>query len=351
MADLYIKYQTGDDGTRPINPCTNFWASPSVWITDSSGNGLNEARVGQDNIINVQVDSKSATAKSGVKVQVWVCDFTLGGVGPAAVLVSGSAGGPSGRTGTVPTGVSSNAPGIAQVHWTPAEADLLNSPEPNKGHLCIGANAYFEGMPPEGVIRSSGLLDVCNDQHHGWKNITVIKTINLVEATFSFRVANPAVEVEEFLLTVEELDRELAMGQLEQEQLLTVGFVDLRGGKDGDGGEGEEIPPGCLDEPLERKRLRDGGQLVLTGMEEPVPLRPAAYPARKIDIVGEEGGGGELKLQIVPGDRVPVTLQTTFEKAETGEVHTFDITQRDGKGRIIGGGRVIAVVVPDWFTC
>jgi hypothetical protein len=357
--DLYIKYQNGDDGTRPINPCTNFWASPSVWLSDSNGNGINEAKVGSDNIINVQVDSKSATAKSGVKVQVWVCDFTLGGVGPAAALISGSSGGPAGRTGSVSTGVSSNAPGIAQVHWTPIDdpahgiSDLINSPEPNKGHVCVGANVYVEGTAPEGTIKTSGLLDVCNDQHHAWKNITVVKTIGLRLVEFSFRVVNPSQEVEEFALAVAELDRELAMGQLEQEQLLTAGFVDLRGGKDpnGDGDGDGDIRPECLDEPLERKRLREGGELVLTGLEEPIPLRPAKDPARAVDVVAEEDRGRELKLPITPGDRVPVTLRAALGESEAGEVHTFDITQTAGDGRVIGGARVIAVAVPEFLIC
>jgi hypothetical protein len=301
------------------------------------------------------VDSKSTTAKVGVKVQVWVCDFTLGGVGPAAVLTSGSAGGASGRTGTVPTGVSSNAPGIAQVHWTPQDADLLNSPEANKGHLCVGANVYVEGTPPEGTIKTSGLLDVCNDQHHAWRNITVVKTIGLRVVEFSFRVVNPSEEVEEFALAVAELDRELAMGQLEQEQLLTAGFVDLRGGKgpngDGDGEGDGGVRPGCLDEPLERKRLREGGELVLTGLEEPVPLRPAKEPAREVDVLAEDDRGRELKLPITPGDRVPVTLRAALGESEAGEVHTFDITQTAGDGRIIGGARVIAVAVPEFLIC
>jgi hypothetical protein len=346
--DLYIKYQTADTGARPIAPCTDFWNSPSVWLTDDKGAGIPEAKVGKVNVINVQVDSKSTAGKSNVKVQVWVCDYTLGGVGPAAVLLSGSAGSSSGMTKTVQTAVSSSAPGLVQVQWTPVEADLINSPEPDHGHVCVGANTYVEGTGSEGAIKTSGLLDVCNDQHHAWKNIAVIKTINLVEVEFGFRVVNPELftEAAEFLVAVNELEGELAMGPLEQEQLLTAAFVDLHGGK-----EIEEVRPGCLDEPLERKRLRDGGRLVLTGMEEPIPLRPAPTPAGRVGVLSEQGGGPELKVAIAAGDRIPVTLRATLrEEAKPGEVHTFDVTQTAGNGRVIGGARVVTVTVPAWFT-
>jgi hypothetical protein len=361
MADaLYIKYQPGDNGTRPINPCTNFWNSPSIWLTDANGNGLNnQAAVGQDNVINVQVDSLANVALTAVKVQVWVDDFTLGGVGPDAVVVNGTIT-PSGLTSTVPTAVSSNAAGIAQIHWTPNDAYLINSPLPNQGHVCVGANTYVEGASPEGAIKTSGLLDVCGNQHHGWKNIAVIKTTMLQKAQlarFALRVVNVGPERGEFRVGVTELGPELAMGPLEKEQLLTAPFVDLvrtpRTAEDENGSDDENdsqnIRPGCLDEPLERKRLRQGGQLVLTGLEKPIQLRPAATSATELAVIGQAGRGKEVKLIIEPGDRVPLTFQATIA-GEPGEVHAFDITQTAGDGRILGGARIIAVTVPRWLS-
>jgi hypothetical protein len=359
---LYIKYQPGDNGTRPINPCTNFWNSPSVWLTDANGNGLNnQAVVGQDNVINVQVDSLSKDSLTGVKVQVWVDDFTLGGVGPDAVVIGGTFTA-SGVTSTVPTAVSSNAAGLAQIHWTPNDAYLINSPDPNQGHVCIGANTYVEGATPEGAIKTSGLLDVCGDQHHAWKNIAVIKTSRIKKvdlAEFALRVVNVVPERAEFLVGVTELDRELAMGPLEKEQLLTAPFVDLvreprpdQPGDDGDngddGGDDGNIRPGCLDEPLERKRLRRGGQLVLTGVDKPIPLRPAPKPAAEFGVIGQGGGAKEVKLVIEPGDRIPLTLQANLA-GEPGDVHAFDITQTAGDGRIVGGARIVAVNVPGFL--
>jgi hypothetical protein len=346
--DLFVKYQAGDNGTRPIAPCTNFWSSPSVWLTDVNGNGLNEAQVGEDNIINVQVDSKSATARTAVKVQVWVCDFTLGGVGPGAVLLSGSAGGPSGRTATVPTGVSSSTPGIAQVHWTPVDADLINSADKTRGHVCAGASTYVEGAKPEGAIKTSGLLDVCNDQHHAWKNLTVVKSQNFRHAEMSFRMVNPLLELAEFVIETRELERDEAMGQLELEQLLTADFVQF---VPKNGGKPEPVPPGCMTEPRERTLLREGGRLVLTGLEKPVALRPAREPAAEVGVVAEGGEGGKAtKLTAAAGDRVPVTLVAELKDSDPGEVHTFEITQADERGRIVGGARVIVVAVPEWHT-
>lgn len=338
--DLYIKYANGDGGNDVIPAGTQFWTSPSIWLTDTSGNSIPNAVEGTDNWVHVQVDSTSADPRSNVKVQVWVCDYTAGFIGPDSARPS--SGGLNGRTSTISTDVSSTAPGTAHVVWQPDPSDLINGPNPDTGHLCVGANTYVETLPaPEGARLSGGQLDVINNRHHGWKNITVIRT-GPRRAPFPFRLTNPGAEPDEFVVTARELDRDLAMGQVEREHLLMADFVDLLEGAP----EPAPVPAACLREPRERTRLARGGKLVLRGMPDATPLRPAEHRA-KFGLVTAEGRDQTVGVGVKPGEQIPVIF-VVESAGEPGEVHTFDIVQQTRDGLVLGGGRLIAVDVPEW---
>jgi hypothetical protein len=339
--DLYIKYDAADLGTDVIPAGAAFWASPSIWLSDVDGNTLTKATTGKDTVINVQVDSVSPDSRTGVKVQVWVCDFTLGGVGPQAVVASG--GGAAGRITTIATSVSKTSPGVAHVTWQPTTADLINAPNPNEGHLCIGVNAFIENTPPpDGARVTGGFLDVINNRHHGWKNITVVKAVNKIRTFITFRMADPGTENGEFEVAAEDIG---AFGQLEAETLLAQGFVDLVDGV----AEPVPIPAACLREPRERTRLAKGGVLVLNGMPETTPLRPAERRA-EFTLVTAEGSDQTLCMKAVPGAEVPVIFALEGNGAP-GEVHVFDVVQRTTDGLVLGGARLIAVNVPEWHCC
>jgi len=352
MADtLYVKYRTSDTGARPIPAGEVFWTSPSIFLTDDDGKSLPEAQLGKTNWIHVQVDSMSPGPRSGVRVQVWVCDYTGGYIGPDAARES--SGGRRGRRGAVATPITSKDPGVAKVPWIPTEKDLINSPDPTKGHLCVGANVVVEmPPPPEGKYLSGsttgmggdgGRLDVVGDRHHGWANIIVVKPAPGIRADVPFRVMNPGPEVAEFTLAAIEREGDEAMGPLAQEHLLMDRCVDLEGG----GPPPELIPAACLTEPWERRWLAQGGQLVLRGFPDPVPLRPATNRAR-FQIVTEESAGEEVRIRIRPGEEVPVVL-TIDGTGEVGAVHAIDVMQIDPGGLVLGGGRIIVLQVPEWF--
>ncbi|MBU2670222.1 hypothetical protein KOI35_42650 [Actinoplanes bogorensis] len=338
--DLYIKYDAADLGTAEIPAGAAFWASPSIWLSDVDGNTLTRATTGKDTVINVQVDSVDADSRTGVKVQVWVSDFTQGGVGPQTGLASG--GGAAGRITTIQGIVSKASPGVAHVTWQPTAADLINSPNPDEGHICVGANAFVENTPPpDGARVTGGVLNVIEDRHHGWKNITVVRSANKVGTFITFRMGDPGTENGEFEVTAEDIG---AFGPLEAETLLAQGFVDLV-----DGAEVRPIPAACLREPRERTRLAQGGTLVLTGMPETTPLRPAERRA-KFTLVTAEGRDQTLCMKAVPGAEVPVIFALEGN-GEPGEVHVIDVVQRTTDGLVLGGARVIAVNVPEWHCC
>ncbi|MEV4838661.1 hypothetical protein AB0K05_29450 [Nonomuraea sp. NPDC049486] len=341
--DLYIKYDSGDDGSDVIPQGAAFWASPSIWLTDTGGNSLPHAITGVDNWVHVQVDSMSTDPRSGVKVQTWVCDYTPGYIGPDSARPS--SGGANGRTATVATAVTKSAPGTVHVTWRPTTADLINGPNADTGHLCVGANVYVETLPtPEGARLSGGKLDVINNRHHGWKNITVIRNAGR-RTPFAFRLANPGAEPDDFVVRAWELDRETAMGRVEQEHLLMTAFVDLVDGEP----EPPPVPAACQQEPRERTWLAQGGRLVLRGLPEATPLRPAEHPAH-VELRTVNGRDQSVGLTIRPGELVPVVFVMGCE-GEPGEVHAFDIVQQTRDDLVLGGARLIVVDVPEWHCC
>ncbi|MCD0449202.1 hypothetical protein LO762_08375 [Actinocorallia sp. API 0066] len=343
--DLYIKYDASDDGSSAIPGGAVFWASPSIWLADDEGDTLPYAKVGVPTSIMVQVNSTSTTPRTQVKVQTWVCDYTPGHIGPDTAL--SSSGGPNGRTKTVSTAVSKAGPGTVAIPWTPKAADLINGPDPDHGHVCVGANVYVEFVPteeappPEGGRLSSGTLDVMKNRHHGWKNITVVRNGPQFRPMV-FRLTNPGPEPATFGVRAWEVDGDAPLSDVEQEHLLATHFVDLV--------EGAPKPPpqnpACLREPRERTWLAEGGRLVLLGVPDQVSLRRAD---RRADFVlrTAEGAFESGTVRVEPGQRVPVALTVT-SRGEPGEVHTFDIVRHTEDGTIVGGARLITVDVPDW---
>jgi hypothetical protein len=339
--NLYIKYDASDNGGRPIPAGAAFWVTPSIWLTDAAGTSLAEAQVGHVNVIHAQVSSLSADPRSGARVQMWVSDYTAGFIGPDSGRQS--SGGTLGRLGGVAGSVTSTVPGVATVDWTPVDADLINGPDPLHGHLCVAANVFADGVPPEGARLFGGRLDVPKNQHHAQRNITLVKTQGITRA-IPFRVRNPGPEPAEFVLAGVELEGDAAMGPLEQEQLLMDRCVDLVGGAPAP----DLVPAKCQTEPRERTWLAEGGQLVLRGLPDLVPLRPAKERAKFL-IHTEETADQRVALVIRPGEEVPVVLTVEGTQA-IGEVHAIDVFQEDtADGLVVGGGRVVVVETPDWF--
>ena len=387
MADeLYIKYATNDTGSRPIPAGQPIYLSPSIWLT--GGLDTTTAKVGVVNTVNVQVDSTQVDPGKGranVKVQVWVCDFTLGGVGPAASLLSGSSNGTAGITDTVDTVVYASAPGVAKVPWTPVPADLINTNDPKTGHVCIGANVYVEDAAPEGTIKNFGLLDVPNNPHHAWKNIAVVAAPQGGNANMQFRVVNERAEPQEYEIGVQEIAPERSFAPSEWEAMAGKYYIDTRVGPDitinggtqrstlppeveiglgrvgvgrfgllgHRGGFGEKVLKTMLAqdaEPFERQLRRAGGELFLSRailqLDEPVRLRPALDFGRLPTLVGGGKVGNRFRTRFDALDRAPFTLHLEGGDA-LGQVRAFDITQTTESGALSGGARIVTITVPE----
>jgi hypothetical protein len=370
MADgLFIKFKSDDTGARPVNPCgaPNYvWNSPSITMTNkATGATMTDAVVGTTSVISVVVNNKASEGKTFtpnpqqglfVNVQVWVSNPSMG-IGPAGGLAS--AGGAAGRVGFVPTALAPGGSGIATVEWGPVSGDFLNVTN-GKGHLCITANCYWEGPGAEGAeMGSSDPINVCANQHHGWKNISILP---MGRAPIIFKVLawNIARTEREFVIEAKERRGAGVLGRVEREILLAQPFVKLAGGSPRQdlrirgrriesfrNREGVLILP----EPIERAMLRGGGKLVLSGRQA-TPIALARAPLEDIEISTPRpgGGGGEpaqTRVRVAPrrAKQVVVELQAN-NNDRPGATRVIDMVQRTQQGRLIGAFRIVTVFSP-----
>jgi hypothetical protein len=342
MGSLFIKYQSGDAGVRPINPCTGFWVSPSLWLT--GGIDATTAQVGVVNTIHAVVDNMaSGQEKTGVRVQVWVCDFTIG-VGPAAVTAS-SPGGAAGTIRTIGT-VLAGASGEATIDWTPTEDDLINNNDPTSGHVCLGANCYtLTDSVPEGAqwTPMAQFLNICGDQHHAQKNIQVSLLVPGILTTFYLRVANGLTRPERFNLAVREASLE-QLGLAEREHLLGGAAIQPVGLS---AEEVERIKAETRGEPAERALLRAGARLHLANTDRDIALRSAERPAQELQIIADDRRAADLDLDLEGGTAKPIAVDVVVPRnTPFGTVNVVDVVQSNSRGQLVGGARLMTVAVP-----
>jgi hypothetical protein len=354
MAHLFIKYHSGDTGARPIPNCGAQppwpWLSPSIWMTDANGAPLPKAKVGKACKINVRVDTKEASfpaVSPRVRVQVWACDYTLG-VGPQSVRQYTGSFPEAGKTASVLTEITKSAPGTARVDWTPVQGDLRNvDPQTGEAHLCIGANVYWDGSSPPaepGAMPPPDKLDICVNQHHGQLNIAV-QPLGDEEGLLLVDVHNFPDAGEVYRVDVRETPGRL--GIVERAQLLAQPFATLVGGRLDWRRLTREVArvrdPDLLQESIAHRALRGGGRLLIARGE--VPLRVGRRRLGVLELRADRETGAELPIHVPPGPKPKaVELRAAFARGEpVGAVKAVDLVQRDERGGVIGGGRVLFV--------
>jgi hypothetical protein len=362
--DLFIKWSTAnpnDIGDRPINPCggTNpVWDNQSIWLTQPGNPSmtLTKAKVGQQIQVNVRVTNKATggtftpdpTNALFVKVQIWICNYAVA-VGPNGGIAS--AGGSAGQEGLITNSIASGGTAATSVLWTPQAGDLnINTTAAGEGHVCVGANVYWEGTTPVAESHQfppPGVLSICGDGpdpknlggHHGQKNILIASAMSGGTMIIPLNIFNLLGERDEFLIEVIEAHTgKIAFRMAEREVLLAEKWVTLAGGK-------PNIKPKIVHghpiEPIERAQLRAGGKLVLSKGKRPIAL--SRRPIREFQIVAKEQTGKRIKVVVNP--RKPERIELSWQQPEEnpGAVHVFDVLQRARGGRLLGGARVVAV--------
>ena len=162
---LLIRRDGPDKGMREINPCTNYWSSPDIWVEGGVSN--TQAKVGVPHKVKVRVKNIGPTDVGDVYVDVWLCDYTAGPL-PAGQLPPP----PGTLTGSV-AALAANAEAVITCAppWTPTSAQA----DTNDGHLCLAANAWAE-LPQfdGGPLLPGRTLQVCCDSHHAQCNIAIV---------------------------------------------------------------------------------------------------------------------------------------------------------------------------------
>jgi hypothetical protein len=388
---LYIKWSlsTPNDAGEPMDdpgecwPPNKVWNNASIWmerrkndtnLQDNEGwdaanvEPTNEATIGKVVKIYVAAYTSGASfvASPGVRVkaQVWVCDCTTG-LGPkGAISPGGEAGMPMSYSS--PITKTPEQRGVNFVMWTPKAGDLRNADpnDPNRGHLCIGANLYWMGSSPpaEGVLMPPpSELDICNNRHHGQKNIGIVKLKMDEELAFFIEVPNPGPEgpEEEFRVELAERLGAGAIGRLEKEALITEDFVALAGGRPRKvrrrkltAEEAAELgaPDGATlpMEPEPRARLAGGGRLVLAEDRRTrlyTPRNP--LDGARIGLEGSDRGGRELRVAVAPRKPEVIELRLPADRrVKPGATRFFDVVQRRQGGGLVGGMTVGVVRLP-----
>jgi hypothetical protein len=337
--NLFIKWDPSDTGNRPIPGGSAFWASPSIWI-NSPGNFT--ATTGQDNYVYVQVDRVGGGSDANpAYVQTWVCNPTTA-PGPSGSTLP-SAGGSSGlpQASIAP---NTTLPQTILNNWIPAKADATI----NGGHLCIVANVYDTNG--DGADLTSGFVDVVNNQHHAQRNISVVAgmmgMMMKVLIWFPILEALPEGDRGPGVIRIHKLPVERVLSPVIKETLLTSPLVQLEREREAAAGEDEEEPlsPFCVKEPVERRRLRHGGELFLAGSEH--RIHASETELARAGIVYGDRLVQNIEVAPVAGASPVRTIVLDLSKDDLGGVHEFDITHTNQKGQVVGGMRAVVLNAP-----
>ena len=66
-----------------------------------------------------------------------------------------------------------------------------------------------------------------------------------------------------------------------------------------------------------------------------------------LGILGRGRPTGKLNVSLPPAGRMPLVVRAKFDPGERpGGIHTFDVTQTNGPGEVVGGARIVALIAP-----
>lgn len=333
--NLYIKWNSGDTGTRPIPNGSAWWLSPSIWI-NSAGNAQAVSGTGAHNLIYVQPSLiGGGTDSNNIDVQAWVCKPSIA-PGPSGICLT-SAGGAGGSTAIL---LGGTALGPMLINdWKPDPNDL----SVYGGHLCIPANVYDENG--DGMVLTTGAIDVANNQHHAQLNISLVAGLGgkPIRIPFWFPIleALPEADRGPGLIRILNIGSEHVLGQVTKEQLLRDPRVTLEHEREERTEPPEVFNPYCLKEPPERTRLRKGEELVLAGSDYKIHASEAR--PERAGLLFEDRVHSEIEVTPVSGAATVRTFVCELSKNDFGGVHEFDIVHTTAEGRVAGGMRIVVL--------
>ncbi len=352
MSSLFIKIDFGnagasDTGTRPYTGTTPLWNNASMWL--DGGPSQTETNVGNQTLIRVRVSNAGQAPVEAVNVDAYVLNPFVGLFNPNNAIRR-----LSGFANTITPGSGSSSaldphvvtcriqdPVQGPIAWTPTSTELANTVN-GSGHLCMVANAYAEN--DGGVLNDTTPFNVAGDPHQGQRNITLLAAQQL--RAFHFDVA-AAPQGEVAALDFHQLPAALALGAGERWLMRSRGNIALARDLSWVG-LALTGRPGRPKVPLSFSRKAIRGSIELEGLGS-AALQDLARATRRAERTtgfraagrGEDWGEGRLVFG-VDGDSRPAVLR--LERSDQpGSVQAFDIVQRDRRGTVLGGLRVLSI--------
>jgi hypothetical protein len=312
-----------DSGVRPYPGTHPPWLNTSIFL--SGGRSQTEAEAGLPSTVRVRVSSRARMPIRDVRAEAFVLGPHVGVPTPAHAIVTLRSGratiepGSGSSTETDPRVltcgvVDTDAGGGGEPRpWTPTEQQL----RAGAGQLCLSANCYADGDGAAAAADEPIAPDT--DPHHGQRNLLLLTAPSFRGILTSFLVL-PAPWAQPSRLDLVPLHT----GALDAGERWLLGShpaVTVVGSRPGRrrrtvrGADGQLCPIQTAQRPL-------GGQLAVAG----------ARPGATVLLPGfGEPRVAELQLPAPGADR-------------PGTLHAVDIVQRDGRNRVLGGLRVLALI-------
>lgn len=295
--DSVIRTLDGDSGSRPIQPCDNFWSSPDLWV--EGGPDRTSAREGVTMTIVARVTNGGKTPYEDINVEAWVCDYTAG------PLPTGQLDPPGRVTGFAPGPLN---PGqSAVIRCAPTWVPTSTQARTNGGHLCLAANVWAE-TPTDGaeLPAARAILPCCNS-HHAQRNIAVVAVSRRVKSM--------------------KQSMNLWGMRKHKEQRVLIELFPVTDRKAFGAGELDLLRSSRYGKKLKRWQLGDPKEA-------------------KISLEGDGIKGRRGELVLTPRRPQVVTINVTPPPADPGTIFLFDTVTRDGLNHEpLGGARLMVVTV------
>lgn len=316
---LLLAYGPGDTGLRTTPPSVPFWVSPDIRLaTAAEAPGLiadpagwethpwnRRAEVGTDYYFLVRMrNTDPERERHFLNFHAWVCDYTIGGVGPGSSTLPGIQQGFPGFSNTpLPPHPDPADPQPMQVVrsdslWTPTDEQRAK----NGGHFCLGVLAWAETDPgatpptPQDGARFLGtsFLDPTCDRRHAQGNMTIVPKAVGIRADLPIMLMVPVTD------------------RCPLQARITLRPVNLDDGT----GRPQRVPE------LEQAAEEHG---------TPYLTLPEGAPFEHVGIGrGPESAGRSLTARLAPGDRLDLNLTVgAWPQEKPGDVYAIDILTTD----------------------
>jgi hypothetical protein len=317
MSSLYLPYETGDIGGRPLLPGVKFWSSPAIFLTTGSIDP-STYEYGVQNVIEVVVQENyqhEGDQIPNVFVEVWVCD-------PATIVGPDQALNPSqpAPASKCLTGNGGWGGGFSVPVQVPGFVPYPGMSSRPGGHACLIANCYGSNSVSGHPITDGQSL------------------INSTTADFMSLVQDNAHVAQRNLFA-----EAMSGSGKNTPRRLSFPFNAVAAVRKGEEKVILEIESVSVDKAL----TKDDLSFLRKGRYRDLRLHPSRTPLKALAIEGGHGGPAKsISIELHTGHPVPLSILAELGPGdhEPGGVHVLNVIQKTTSGRVQGGIHLLGVV-------